>query len=174
MQMMGALMSDLFDRGTAPDGGGTVTSSTKSSATEFVEFFAMGWTFGARDAEAFFRHFGPRMHPDTVLIQPIAPPARGPGALRELFGSLFKAVPDLHGELQRWGETADGVFIELTLRGHLGRRPVEWTVVDRIILEDGLIRERRSYFDPAPLLKAVALRPRASLPLLFGLFRNAS
>jgi hypothetical protein len=64
------------------------------------------------------------------------------------------------------------VFLELTLRGHLGRKPIEWTVVDRIILEDGLIRERRSYFDPAPLLRAVALRPPASLPLLFDLFRK--
>jgi hypothetical protein len=57
--------------------------------------------------------------------------------------------------------SADGVFIELTLRGY------------RIILENGLIRERRSYFDSAPLIKAVALRPRASLPLLLGLFRKS-
>jgi hypothetical protein len=147
-------------------------ASTRTPAAEFVEFFASGWKLGARDAEGFFRHFGPRMHPDTVLIQPIAPPARGPGAMQELFGPLFKAMPDLHGTLRRWGETADGVFIELTLSGHLGRKPLEWTVVDRIILEDGLIRERRSYFDPAPLLKAVALRPRASLPLLSALFRR--
>ena len=114
------------------------------------------------------------MHPDTVLIQPIASLARGPGALQELFGPLFKSVPDLHGELKCWGETADGVFIELTLSGRLGSRPLEWTVVDRIILEDGLIRERRSHFDPAPLLKAVAVRPRSSLPLLLllSLFRR--
>ncbi|PXX07776.1 nuclear transport factor 2 family protein [Mycolicibacterium moriokaense] len=148
------------------------TAPTQATATEFVEFFTAGWELGARDAEDFFRHFGPRMHPDTVLIQPIAAPARGPGALRELFGPLFKAIPDLTGTLRRWGQTDDGVFIELTLRGHLGSRPVEWTVVDRIILEDGKIRERRSYFDPAPLLKAVALRPRASLPLLLSLFRR--
>jgi hypothetical protein len=148
------------------------TSSTQAAATEFAEFFAAGWAIGARNPEAFFQHFGPRMHPNTALIQPIAPPARGPGALRELFGPLFKALPDLTGTLRRWGQTDDGVFIEITLRGHLGRRPVEWTVVDRIILEDGLIRERQSYFDPAPLLKAVALRPRASLPLLLSLLRR--
>ncbi|HVQ52959.1 MAG TPA: nuclear transport factor 2 family protein [Mycobacterium sp.] len=148
------------------------TAPTQATATEFVEFFAAGWELGARDTEGFFRHFGPRMHPDTALTQPIAPPARGPGALRELFGPLFNAIPDLTGTLRRWGQTDDGVFIELTLRGHLGSRPVEWTVVDRIILEDGKIRERRSYFDPAPLLKAVALRPRASLPLLLSLFRR--
>ena len=149
-----------------------MTASTRTDAKEFVEFFAAGWELGARDAEAFFRHFGPRMHPDTALIQPIAPPARGPGALRELFGPLFKAIPDLTGTLRRWGQTDDGVFIELTLCGHLGNRQVEWTVVDRIILEDGKIRERRSYFDAAPLLRAVALRPRASLPLLLSLFRR--
>jgi SnoaL-like domain len=147
-------------------------TTTETSAQEFVDFFADGWKLGARDAEGFFRHFGPRMHPNTVLIQPVAPPARGPRALQQLFGPLFQAIPDLVGELKRWGETQDGVFIELTLRGHLGGRPVEWTVVDRIILEDSLIRERRSYFDPAPLLKAVALRPRASLPLLLSLFRR--
>ena len=149
-----------------------MTASTRTDAKEFVEFFAAGWELEAHDAEGFFRHFGPRMHPDTALIQPIARPARGPGALRELFGPLFKAIPDLTGTLRRWGQTDDGVFIELALRGHLGSRPVEWTVVDRIILEDGLIRERRSYFDPAPLLRAVALRPRASLPLLLSLFRR--
>ena len=92
--------------------------------------------------------------------------------MRELFGPLFKAIPDLTGTLRRWGQTDDGVFIELTLCGHLGNRQVEWTVVDRIILEDGKIRERRSYFDPAPLLRAVALRPRASLPLLLSLLRR--
>jgi ketosteroid isomerase-like protein len=112
------------------------------------------------------------MHPNTALIQPLAPPARGPGALRELFGPLFKAIPDLVGVVERWGENADGVFIELTLRGHLGRRPLEWAVVDRIILEDGKIRERRSYFDSVPLVRAVALRPRASLPLLLSLVRR--
>ena len=98
------------------------TAPAQAAATEFVEFFAAGWAIGARDPEAFFRHFGPRMHPNTALIQPIAPPARGPGALRELFGPLFKAMPDLTGTLRRWGQTDDGVFIELTLRGHLGRQ----------------------------------------------------
>jgi ketosteroid isomerase-like protein len=145
-------------------------ASTKNSAAEFVEFFAAGWAIGACDPEGFYQHFEQRMHQNAALIQPIAGPSRGPGALRELFGPLFLAVPDLTGTLRRWGESADGVFIELTLHGHLGRKAIEWTVVDRIILEDGKIRERRSYFDSVPLLRALALRPRASLPLLFDLF----
>jgi hypothetical protein len=150
----------------------TTSTPTKTSAAEFVEFFATGWAIGAHDPAGFFRHFEDRLHPAAVMIQPIAPATKGPGALRELFGPLFAAIPDLDGQVVRWGETDDGVFIELTLSGHLGRKPLELTLVDRIILVDGKIRERRSYFDPAPLIKALALRPRAALPLLVGLFRN--
>ena len=58
------------------------------------------------------------------------------------------------------------MLIELHLSGHLGGRPVAWTTVDRIVLEDGKIKERHAYFDPAPLLKAMLLRPQVSLPLL--------
>ena len=54
-----------------------MTTSEKTSAKEFVDFFAAGWKFGAGDADGFFRHFGPRMHPNTTLIQPIAAPAHG-------------------------------------------------------------------------------------------------
>ena len=64
-----------------------------TSAAEFVEFFAAGWAIGAQDPEWFFRHFEQRMHSNAALIQPITPPARGPSALRELFGPLFKACP---------------------------------------------------------------------------------
>jgi hypothetical protein len=46
------------------------------------------------------------------------------------------------------------------------------TLVKRTRIVVDQIRERRLYFDPAPLLKAVALRPRAALPLLLSLFRR--
>ena len=60
----------------------------------------------------------------------------------------------------------DGVLIELALRGTLGGRAVMWTAVDRIILRNGMIVERRSYFDPLPLFGARLSRPAASLRLL--------
>jgi hypothetical protein len=50
------------------------------------------------------------------------------------------------------------VFINLTLHTG-GRRPLEWTVVDRIQIEDGLIRERISYFDSLPLMFGALTRP---------------
>jgi hypothetical protein len=36
-----------------------------------------------------------------------------------------------------------------------------WRACDRITLRDGLAVERESYFDPAPLIAAVAMTPRA-------------
>ena len=151
----------------------TVTESRaqqRSAAAEFVDFFAAGWGEGA--AGEFFEHFESRIHPDVLMTQPLAPAARGIGTFRPLFEPLFRAIPDLRGEVRSWGETADGVLIELHLTGHLGGRPVAWTTVDRIVLEEGKIKERHAHFDPAPLVKAMLLRPQVSLPLLPSLLRR--
>jgi ketosteroid isomerase-like protein len=139
---------------------------------EFVRFFAEGWALGA--GEEFFDHFGSRKHPDVVLEQPLMPTARGERGMRAMFGPLFAAMPDLRGEVVRWGPTEDSVLIELKLSGTVGGRAVEWTVVDRIVLEDGLIRSRRSFFDPLPLLPALLRSPRTALRLLPALFRKES
>jgi hypothetical protein len=54
------------------------------------------------------------------------------------------------------------VLIEFTLTGTAGGASLSWHAVDRIVLrEDGLASARISYFDTAPLIRAVALRPRA-------------
>jgi ketosteroid isomerase-like protein len=145
-------------------------TDTTAEQEEFVRYFAEGWAMGA--GEPFFQHFLQRKHPDVLLEQPLSRPARGEAGMRALFEPLFAAMPDLRGEVVRWGPTGDGVLIELTLRGTLGGRPLEWTVVDRIVLEDGLIRSRRSYFDPLPLLPALLSRPRTALRLLPGAIRR--
>ena len=145
-------------------------AESRSAAAEFVEFFDRGWRKGA--GEQFFEHFLSRMHPDCLMTQPLAPPARGREQFRGLFEPVFRAIPDLHGEVTSWGETEDGVLIELPLSGHLGGRPVKWTTIDRIVLEDGLIKERHACFDPLPLVKAMLLRPQVSLPLLPHLLRR--
>ena len=144
--------------------------TTASTAAEFVEFFAEGWGKGGGDR--FFEHFGSRLHPDALMTQPLAPPARGHAEFRAVFEPVFRAIPDLRGEVRSWGETAEGVLVELRLSGHLGGRPVAWTTIDRIVLEDGLIKERHAYFDPLPLMRAMFLRPQVSLRLLPSLARR--
>ena len=147
-----------------------VTAS--SEAEEFVAFFAAGWRHGARAPERFFTHFGARTAHDALFTQPLAAPARGPEGLRTIFEPLFAAVPDFEVEVLRWGPTGDGVLIEIHLRGTLGGRPLEWDAVDRIVLRDGLIAARHSYFDPLPVSAVLASRPRAAAPLLQALIQN--
>jgi plasmid stability protein len=133
---------------------------------QFVELFADAWRIGATQPERFFEHFDGRLTSDAVMIQPLLGRSRGPRSLQRLFEPLFAVMPGLRGEVLRWGATRDGVVIELALRGAVHGRSVEWTAVDRIVLRDGLIAERRSYFDPLPLVMALLSRPGASLKLL--------
>jgi SnoaL-like protein len=143
-----------------------------ASAAEFARFFGDGWAIGATDPERFFAHFGPAFAPDARLVQPLARTAIGPAGLRERFTPIFAAIPDLRSEVLRFGPTEDGVLIEHRLHGTLGGKPLEWIAVDRFILrDDGLIAERRAYFDSLPLIGAMLRSPRAALKLLPALFR---
>ena len=111
---------------------------TAGTSAEFVDWFQAGWAIGARDPEGFFSHIGSRLTPDALMTQPLAAPLHGDAGMRRLFTPLFEAIPDLHGDVVRWGETADGVMVELRLqRQRLRRRPVSWITIDRIVLRDG-------------------------------------
>jgi ketosteroid isomerase-like protein len=137
-----------------------------STAAEFVAAFEEGWSHGATDKERFLELLQWRFADDARLVQPLSRTFRGPEGLREMADSLFAAIPDLRGETLRWGETEDGVMIELRLYGTYGGRPLEWVTLDRIVMRDGQVVERRAYFDPAPVVVAMLLRPLTTLKLL--------
>jgi hypothetical protein len=100
--------------------------------------------------------------PEVRLIQPQLPTTVGQRAFEDEFvRPLFALIPDVHGEIERWGSRGDTLYIELTLRGTLGGRPLSWRACDRITLRDGVAIERESYLDPSPILAAVARAPRA-------------
>jgi hypothetical protein len=160
------------ERTVEPAGAAGTAGSAPGSTAEFVEWFQAGWAIGARDPERFFTHIASRLTPDALMTQPMAAPLRGEAGMRQLFTPLFKAIPDLHGDVERWGETADGVLIELRLSGALGRRRVSWITIDRIILRDGKIAERAANFDPLPLAWALVRSPRAARVMLPALLRR--
>jgi ketosteroid isomerase-like protein len=131
------------------------------AAQAWVLAFAHGWLAPA-SADAFADHFQPWFDPHIRLRQPVLPTLVGHQAFRERFARpLFALIPDLDGQVERFAIGADGAYIELTLRGTLGGRPIAWRVCDRASLRDGLVVERESYFDPLPLLRAILTRPRA-------------
>ena len=141
---------------------GTSTVANGAGLAEreaFAEAFAEGWR-DPGSPDSFADHFDRWMTEDVRLIQPQVATTTGRAAFREQFARpILTLIPDLHADVHRWAPTADGVLIEFTLVGTLGGRPVSWPCVDRITLRDGLACERRAYFDPLPLLGAIATRP---------------
>jgi hypothetical protein len=126
---------------------------------EWVSAFAEGWRAPA-GADAFADHFEPLMHARVRLVQPGLPLLVGMTAFRERFARpLFGLIPDLHGTVERWASHGDTVFIELRLDGTVGRRGLTLHSCDRVTLCDGRATERIAHYDPAPLLKALALAP---------------
>jgi hypothetical protein len=106
---------------------------------------------------------------DVRLVQPISPPAIGLDAAARWLASTLRAIPDLRGEVDRWCGRGELLFIEFRLSGTIGRRRIEWPVVDRFRFgTDAGARavERVSYFDPLPLLAAGLRSPRGWLQLL--------
>jgi hypothetical protein len=131
-----------------------------AEARAWVAAFAEGWRAPA-GPDAFIAHFRPLLASDVRLIQPQLPDVHGrDGFEREFVRPLFELIPDARADVQRWSARDGDLHIELTLHGTVGRRPVSWRVCDRVTLRDGVATERESYFDPTPLLAAVARAPR--------------
>src|SRR5215211_3849657 len=139
----------------------TPSASGTEAAQAWILAFAEGWRAPA-NADTFADHFQSWFDPQIRLIQPQLPTLVGHRAFRERFARpLFALIPDLAGDVERFAVGADCAYIELTLRGTLGGRPIAWRVCDRASLRDGQVVERESYFDPLPLLRAILTRPRA-------------
>jgi ketosteroid isomerase-like protein len=136
-------------------------STRVSTTSEWVEAFTEGWR-EPRGAEAFIEHFRDILSEDIRLIQPRLPVVSGKRGFEEQFvRPLFRLMPDLRADVEHWAVNGEEALIEITLRGTLGGREVAWRACDRITVRDGLAVERETYFDPAPLLKAIVRAPRA-------------
>jgi ketosteroid isomerase-like protein len=158
----------------------TENGTAVRSAEEWVGEFIEGWR-APKSPDAFADHFDAVLTDDVRMIQPQLPTMVGKTAFREGFvRPTFALIPDLHATVHDWAvrrseakprraaveapdsdEAGDVVFINFTLAGTLGGKPLSWPCIDRIVLRDGLACERRAYFDPTPLLRAVLTRPRA-------------
>jgi ketosteroid isomerase-like protein len=96
---------------------------------------------------------------DIVLIQPMMGTLRGKRACRAAFERLFALVPDLHADVHSFGHGDREVFIEFTLSGTYGGKPIAWDAVDRFTFTGGLIAERVSYFDASVVVLTLLRRP---------------
>jgi SnoaL-like domain len=100
--------------------------------------------------------------PRVRLVAPMTPTTHTLAEGQRAFAVLLELIPDLTGEIHRWGATGDGVLIEFTLAGTVGGKPISWSAVDRFVVgPDGLATERVTYFDSSPLAITALRRPRA-------------
>ena len=129
------------------------------TAAEFEAVFVAGW---AKPKPAgFLEHFLPLLAPDAVFTQPNIPDARGPAQVEQVFRRLFALLPDLTTTVRRAAVVGDAVLLESGCAATLAGRPVAFDTVDRFVLRDGLIAERRSFSDPTPVLLAALRHPSA-------------
>ena len=131
-------------------------------ATKFGQTFAEIWQ------SSDVNQFEAQWSDDIVLIQPMMRTLRGKQECRAGFGRLFELIPDLTAQVHSVGHGKKEVFIEFTLSGTFGGKPIAWDAVDRITFTNGLVAERVSYFDTAPLMLKLLGRPRGWGRLLRG------
>jgi hypothetical protein len=119
--------------------------------------------FVARFAEFWLRPSPQRLpallHPDVVLVQPLAAPMIGIAAAQADFRRIWSCLPDLRAHVDRWAGDSAALFIEFRLRAHVGADAIEWPVVNRLVLDDGLAIERVTYFDPLVVLPKLLRHP---------------
>lgn len=129
-------------------------SQGRPEAAEFVQRFEQAWARSSADALVEL------LTDDVVLRQPSLPDTVGKAAAHEAFTRVFRAFPGLTATVHRWAADGDLVFIEFTLSGEFGGRPVSWPAVDRFFLREGLIAERVNYADGGKLFTEILKRPR--------------
>jgi ketosteroid isomerase-like protein len=120
-----------------------------------IDAFARAWASPRVDG------FIALLHPDVVLLQPVTPPIRGRDAARREFTRLLRWLPELHGSVDDAAAHGSVALIAWRLRFTLGAAPYELRIVDRLVIADGLIREREAYYDSLQLMIALLRRPRA-------------
>jgi hypothetical protein len=121
--------------------------STQAEADDFARRFAEYWSTPTTDG------LSGLLRDDVRLAAPLTPTTENLDDGRLTMAGLFELIPDITGQVHRWGPHPDGLFIEFTLRGTLNGGPVSWRAVDSFELDDaGMASERVSYFDPTPLL----------------------
>jgi ketosteroid isomerase-like protein len=147
-------MSDRLAIAVPPPSAGAAPVA-RSDVLAVLAGFANAW------AHPRVERFVELLHPDVRLLQPVTKPILGREAARREFARLLAWLPDLCGTVDHGAADGDVLLIAWRLRFALGRRPFELRIVDRIVVADGLIREREAYYDSLGLMMVLLRRPAA-------------
>ena len=129
--------------------------SREEQLRSVAEGFARAW------ATPQVEQFVALLHPDVRLLQPVTKPIVGRQAAREEFTRLLAWLPDLRGTVDHSTSHENTLLIAWRLGFTLGSAPYDLRIVDRIVVADGLIREREAFYDSLGLMLALLRRPSA-------------
>lgn len=127
--------------------------SASSDPSKFVTKFAEFWTDPSP------QRLPEMLHPDVVLVQPLAPRIVGIEAAQAQFQRIWYCLPDLRAHVDRWCGDGGLVFIEFRLHARIGGNAIEWPNVNRLRLHDGKATERVTYFDPLAIMPTLLRHP---------------
>ena len=143
---MGLRWGHLFTKGDADEG-------RASDPEGFVTKFANFWCSPSP------QRLTELLHPDVVLVQPLAAPMIGIEAAQAEFQRFCHCLPGLRAQVDRWCADGDLVFIEFRLHVRVAGVVTEWPNVNRLLLRDGKAIERVTYFDPLAILPPLLRHP---------------
>jgi ketosteroid isomerase-like protein len=127
--------------------------NTSSDPERFVARFADFWNSPSP------QRLPELLHPDVVLVQPLAPRTTGIEAAQAQFRRFAYCLPGLRADVDHWCANHDVLFIEFRLHTRIGATPIEWPNVNRLRLRDGKGIERVTYFDPLAVLPTLLRHP---------------
>jgi SnoaL-like domain len=120
-----------------------------------VERFERGWNAPSPSA------FDDFLADDVVLRQPLIPAVNGRAECHRYLARLLLFAPNLRGRLLSWAARDNELFLTVHMSAQVGRRSVQWTLVDRVRFDDsGMMHERQSFFDPSTLAWQIGRSPR--------------
>jgi hypothetical protein len=99
------------------------------------------------------------LHPEVVRVQPLAARTVGIEAAQAQFQRIWRCLPDLHADVDRWCGDGNLVFIEFRMHARIGRNLTDWPNVNRLQLHEGKAIESCTYFDPLAILPALLRNP---------------
>jgi SnoaL-like domain len=101
-----AAIGSVMRRGGSPRTGIVRSVDTTSDAEEFVAKFADFWKTPSP------QRLPELLHPDVVLVQPLAPRTVGIEAAQQQFQRFCSCLPGLSADVDHWCGDKDMVFIE--------------------------------------------------------------
>jgi ketosteroid isomerase-like protein len=139
-----------------------------ADAARIVAAFEATWSAPRDHGYRFLDSFSP----DVVLVAPLAGRSRGRRAGYDAFRRTFALLPDLTAEVHDWAVSDDHLWISMTFHTAV-RGQFAWPSVDVLRLTDGVVTQRRAYFDPLPVIGYFVRHPTLAWRYLAARLRAA-